>query len=117
MLHMRKCWFSLQEVQLTGKSVAGIMKLFADDLFGTGGNEMEQRVVARFCKDFQVGSEDWIDVTFTGQRIRWTADPQSGPCIEGPLMNWRRSQWKEIRRKISTVHLQCIHGTAAFCDK
>ena len=31
----------------TGKSVAGIIGLFADDLFGTGGTEMEQRVLAR----------------------------------------------------------------------
>ena len=66
----------------TGKSVAGINKIFEDDFFGTGGTEMEQRVVARLCKDFQVGSEDWIDVTFTGHRIRWTADHQSGRCIE-----------------------------------
>ena len=43
---------------------------------------MEQRVLSRLGKDFQVGSEDWNDVTFTGQRIRWTKDPQSGPYIE-----------------------------------
>ena len=54
----------------TGKSVAGIKHLFVDDLFGTGGTEMEQRVQARLKKDFQVGSEDWDEVTFTGQRIR-----------------------------------------------
>ena len=36
MLHLRKCW--------TGKSVAGIINLFLDDLFGTGGSEMEQYV-------------------------------------------------------------------------
>ena len=66
----------------TGKSVAGIIKFFVDDLFGTGGYKMEQRVLARLRKDFQVGSEDWNDVTFTGQRIRWTKDPQSRPCIE-----------------------------------
>ena len=48
----------------TGKSVAGIVNLFVDDLFGTGGTEMEQRVLARLRKDFHVGSEDWIiDVT------------------------------------------------------
>ena len=29
----------------TGKSVAGIINLFVDNLFGTGGNEMEQRVL------------------------------------------------------------------------
>ena len=66
----------------TGKSVAGIINLFVDDLFGTGGNEMEQRVLSRLRKDFQVGSEDWNDVAFTGQRIRWTKDPQAGSCIE-----------------------------------
>ena len=36
----------------------------------------------RVRKDFQVGSEDWNDVAFTGQRIRWTQDPQTGPYIE-----------------------------------
>ena len=66
---------------VTGKSVAGIISLFVGDLFGTGENEMEQRVLARLRKDLQVGSEDWNDVTFTRQRIRWT-DPQSGSCIE-----------------------------------
>ena len=53
-----------------------------DDLFGTGGTEMEQRVLARLRKDFQVGSEDWSDVSFTGQRSRWIKDSQSGPCTE-----------------------------------
>ena len=60
----------------TGKSVVGIINLFVDDLFGTGGTEMEHRVLSRLCKDFQVGSEDWTDVTFTGQRIRWIKDLQ-----------------------------------------
>ena len=31
----------------TGRSVAGIINLLVDDLFGTGGTEMEQRVLAR----------------------------------------------------------------------
>ena len=43
---------------------------------------MEQHVLARLRKDFQVGSEDWNDVVFTGQRIRWTQDPPTGPYIE-----------------------------------
>ena len=67
---------------VTGKSVARILNLFVDDLFGTGGTDMEQRVLARLRKDYQVGSEDWNDVTFTGQRIRWMKDSQSGSCIE-----------------------------------
>ena len=45
----------------------------------------EQRVLARLRKDFQVGSEDWNDVTFTGQRILWMRDDQSGSCIEVSL--------------------------------
>ena len=44
-----------------GKSVAGIINLFVYDLFGTGGTEMEQRVLAWLRKDFLV-SEDCNDV-------------------------------------------------------
>ena len=66
----------------TRKTVARIINLFVDDLFGKGGTEMEQRVPARLRKYFQVGSEDWNDVTFTRQRIRWTKDSQSGRCTE-----------------------------------
>ena len=49
----------------TGKSVGGIIDLFVDDLFGTGGTEMEQRVLGGLRKDFQVGSEwrlQWCDL-------------------------------------------------------
>ena len=49
----------------TRKTVARIINLFVDDLFGTSGTEMEQRVLAKLIKEFQVGSEDWNDVTFT----------------------------------------------------
>ena len=66
----------------TGKSVVGIIDLFVDDLFGTGGTDIEHRVLARLRKDFQVGSEDWNDVTSTGRRIRWIKDPHLGPSIE-----------------------------------
>ena len=59
----------------TGKSVAVIINLFVDDLFGTGGNEMEQRVLTRLRKYFQVRSEDGNDVTFTRQRIPKLAVP------------------------------------------
>ena len=50
--------------------------------FGTSGNEMEQGNQARLRKDFQVGSKDWNDVLFIGQRICWMKDPESGPSIE-----------------------------------
>ena len=79
----------------TDKSVAGIMNLFVDDLFGTGGTEMEQRVVARLKKDFQVGSEDCNDVLFTRQSIRCTTDPQLGPSIE-VNQEWATEDLEEI---------------------
>ena len=66
----------------TGKSVAGIINPFVDDLFGTGGNEMEQRVLTRLRPDFHVGAEDWNDVAFKEQRIRGTQDSQNGLYIE-----------------------------------
>ena len=72
----------MQEVQLQESPWQALKHLFVDDLFGTGGTEMEQRVLARLRKDLQVGSEDWSDVTFTRQRIRWMKDSQSGGCIE-----------------------------------
>ena len=78
----------------TDKSVAGIINLFVDDLFGTSGTEMEQRVLAWRKKDFQVGSEDWNDVRY---RIRCMKDPQLGPSIEVSqerLKNWRSSESK-----------------------
>ena len=57
--------------------MSGIINLFVDDIFGTGETEMEQRVLARLREVFHVGSEDWNDVLFTGQRRRWTKDLQS----------------------------------------
>ena len=36
----------------TGKSVAGIIDLLVDDLFGTGETKTEQRVLAGLRKDF-----------------------------------------------------------------
>ena len=47
--------------------MAGFINLFVDNFFGESGTEMEQRVLARLRKDFQVGCEDWNDATFTGQ--------------------------------------------------
>ena len=77
-LHVKKTLDPIAGSPATGKSVAGIIDLFVDDLFGAGGNKMEQRVLTRLRKDFQVGPEDWNDATFTGQRIRWTQAHQTG---------------------------------------
>ena len=53
-----------------------------DDLFGTNGNGLEQCVLTRLRKYFEVGSEDWNDVALTRQRTRWTQDSLNGPYIE-----------------------------------
>ena len=65
-----------------GKSVTRVINLFGDDLVGTGGNEMKQRVLTRLTKEIQVDSDDWNDTTFTGQRIRWTQDSKNEQYIE-----------------------------------
>ena len=46
-LHLQRTLDLIAGSPATGKSVAGIINLFVDDLFGTGGNEMEQRVLTR----------------------------------------------------------------------
>ena len=43
---------SIEGSPATGNSVAGIVNLIVDDLFGTGGTEMEQRVLAGLKKGF-----------------------------------------------------------------
>ena len=90
-----------------------------DDLFETGGTETEPRVLARLKKDSQVGSEDWNDVLFTRQGIRWMKDPQFATFIE---VSRERSieDLEEIpvakNKGISTVLLQCTQGFEAFWD-
>ena len=81
-LVLEKTLDPIAESPATGKSVAGIINLCVDDLFGTSGNEIEQRVLTRLTKYYQVGPEDWNDVAFAGQRIRWTQDFHNGPYIE-----------------------------------
>ena len=82
MQHFEKMLDPIEGSPATGKSEAGILNRVEDDLFGTGGTEMEQRVLARLRKDFQDGSEEWNDVLFTGERIRWMRDLQSGPSTK-----------------------------------
>ena len=81
-MHTTECWIPLQAAQPQEVSVSGMINLFVDDLFGTVGTEMEQRVLARLRTNFQVGSEDLNDVTLTRQLIRWINDSQSGSYIE-----------------------------------
>ena len=61
MQNLRTCWIPLKEAQLQDNP-------WQDDPFGTGGTDMEQRVLARLKKDFQVGSEDWIGIQVSQER-------------------------------------------------
>ena len=108
----------IARIPATGKSVVGIIDMFVNDLFGTGGTQMEQRVLARLRKDFQVGSDGWNDLTFTGERTRCMKDHESEPCIEVSQEN-AIEELEEISierntKKISAAPLQCIQGTWAF---
>ena len=51
---LRKCRILLQEAQLQENPWQGSLNLVVDDLFGTGGKEMEQRVLTRLRKDFML---------------------------------------------------------------
>ena len=67
----------------TGRSVAGILNLFVDDLFGTGGTEMGQRVLARLGKD----SQSWFRrleccALHRTKNVLDEGYPQSKPSIE-----------------------------------
>ena len=81
---------------------------------------MEQRVLTRLRKDFQVGSEDWNDEAFTRQRTRLTQDSQNGPYIEvsqNKAMGAPEGfQWNETRRKTSSA-IQCTQCTEAYWDR
>ena len=71
--------------------------------------------------DFQVGSEDGNDVTFTGQRIRWTKNPQTGPCIE-VSQEKATEELEEIPvERNSKQDLHCTpamqQGTESFWDR
>ena len=81
--------------------------------FGTGGSEMEQRVIVTLRKDFQVDSEEWNDVTFTGQRVRWTKDPQSGSCIE-VSQHKALDELEEMSVERNTKKEKLLHCTPAM---
>ena len=105
----------------TGKSIAEIINLYVDDLIGTGGTEMEQRVLTRLRKISKLVQKIGImyssqDKEFVGRRIlNW--DQVLRLAKKGRLNNCRRSQSKRTRRKISTVHLQCIPRYRSFLSQ
>ena len=100
MLHLKKC---LIRGPISGKSVVRIMNLFVVDLFGTGGTELEQRVLTRLRGNPSwFGRLEWCDLHTTKNSLEkgssiWTVHwSQSRQRL---LMSWKRSQWNETRKR------------------
>ena len=100
---------SIARSPATGKSVAGIINHFVDDLFRTGGKEIENGVLTRLRTDFQVGSEDWNDVEIQGKNIRSTQDSQNGPYIK---VSQAIDELEEIPVERNTK--EDLHGTPSM---
>ena len=81
-LHLKKSWIPQLEVQLQKipwqESSIYLWMIFLEQVVTKWNNAFRPDL----RKDSQVGSEDWNDVAFTRQRIRWTQDSQNGQYIE-----------------------------------
>jgi len=64
-----------------GRKPEGFICLHVDDLYMAGSPEFEKRVLSKIRKDFNVGSEDKIDIMFVGQRITWKNHEKFGNYI------------------------------------
>ena len=53
------------------RKVHGVLCLHVDDLFFAGDSIFEEKVINRIGQDYQVGSRDKDDITFTGQHVFW----------------------------------------------
>ena len=88
----------------TGNSEVGIIYLFVDDLFGTGGTEMKQRVLARLRISKMVQKTGMMCSSQDKEFVEWRIHNQELRLVKKRLLrNWRRSLYNETRKKISTV--------------
>ena len=53
------------------KKVEGVLCLHVDDLFYAGSQVFESMIVKNLSRDYQIGSRDQDDITFTGQHVYW----------------------------------------------
>ena len=53
------------------REVHGVLCLHVDDLFFAGDSVFEKQIIDNIAKDYQIGSRDKDDVTFTGQHVFW----------------------------------------------
>ena len=81
MQQLRECWIPLKEaMQIPGRNYKPFLQLISSEKLEPKWNNV---VLARLTrKHFQVGSEEWNGMLFTGQRIRWMRGLRSGPSIE-----------------------------------
>merc|ERR1711953_211796 len=57
-----------------GREVVGILLIHVDDSFFTGTPEFMKFLVHEIGKEYKIGSEDWNDIMFCGQRTKWVYD-------------------------------------------
>ena len=103
-----------------GKSVAGNINLFVDDLFGTSGTKMEQRVPARLKKDVRVDSEDWNDVLFyrtknslderSSNRTKHSSQSTKGDCRIGGHPNRKEHEGRSPLYSYNAYKVQKLLG-------
>ena len=53
------------------KRVEGVLCLHVDDLFFAGSEVFEEKIIKCLSRDYQIGSRDKDDITFTGQHVKW----------------------------------------------
>ena len=59
-----------------GKYVVGILLIHVDDSFFTGTPEFMTYLASRIGDEYKIGSEDWNDIMFCGQRVKWIFNDQ-----------------------------------------
>ena len=113
MRHLRKCWIPKLEVQLQEtpwqESSISLWLIFLE--------QVETKWNNASWPDFKkshVGSEDWNDVTFTRQGIRWMNNPQSGTYIDASQQK-AIHELKEIPVERNTK--EDLHSTPAMHTK
>jgi len=65
-----------------GKQVEGIVTIHVDDTFMTGSKYFVKKVVDGLKRDFKVGSEDFNNVLFVGQKTQWRNKGKTESRIE-----------------------------------
>ena len=59
-----------------------MVSIHVDDAYIVGTTDFLKEFIGKIRKDYQIGSEDWNDVLFVGQRVKWVDRGTSKARIE-----------------------------------